>query len=497
MRVTDQQVRKLRMEYQKTGRIGLSALKAGMHRETASEYIHSGLLPSESKKDRTWRTRPNPFAAHWAEAVAMLEETPELEAKALFDWLTERYPGHYQEGQLRTFQRHVRQWRALHGPEKEVFFPQVHLPGDRLATDFTCMNGLKITIGGVPFDHLLCHSVLTYSNWQWATICHSESFLALRSGLQEVLVELGRVPREHWTDHSTAATHRLGGDQAGRRGFNAAYLEFMEHVGMQPHTINVGRPNENGDIESANGALKRRIRQHLLLRGSRDFASRDEYWRFLKRILHQANTLRRHRFLEDHAAMRPLTAPLLPAYIEEQVKVSRTSTIQTDRRVYSVPSRLIGQTLRVRRHEQHVEVWLGTRKQLRMPRLTGKQLHHINYRHVIGWLIRKPGAFAQYRFREDLFPSLVFRRAYDRLSAECSPRTADLEYLRILRQAARTMECEVERALLDLEKRGVIPRWETLMKYWPAPQAPDMPDLVAPKVELSLYDALLDATEVR
>lgn len=497
MRVTDRQVRKLMMEYQRNGQIGMSALKAGMHRETASKYIHEGVLPSENMRDRDWRTRPDPFAAHWPEVAAMLEEAPELEGKALFEWLTERHPGCYEEGQLRTFQRHVRQWRTLYGPEKEVFFQQEHRPGVRLSTDFTCMNELGITIGGESFDHLLCHSVLTYSNWQWATICHSESLLALRAGLQSALLQLGRVPVEHWTDHSTAATHRLGGDEQGRRGFNTAYVELMRHFGIQPHTINKARPHENGDIESANGALKRRIKQHLLLRGNRDFEDIDAYRRFLEQILHKANALRRRRFLEEHAVMRALEAPLLAEYIEEKVVVSRWSTIQTDRRVYSVPSRLIGEEVRIRRHEQHVEVFVGTRKQLQMPRLTGKQLHTINYRHVIEWLIRKPGAFAQYRFREDLFPTLSFRRAYDRLVAVCSPRTADLEYLRILRQAARTMECEVEKVLLDLEAQGLTPRWDTLMEFWPDPQAPEIPDLAALSVELSAYNELLDGTEVR
>ncbi len=497
MCVTDRQVRKLLMENQKNGQIGMSALKAGMHRETASKYIHGGTLPSEGMADRDWRTRSDPFAAHWPEVAAMLEEAPELEGKALFEWLVERYPGCYEEGQLRTFQRHVRDWRTLHGPEKEVYFQQEHLPGIRMSTDFTRMNALGITIGGETFDHLLCHSVLTYSNWQWATICHSESLLALRAGLQATLLQLGRVPGEHWTDHSTAATHRLGSKEEGRRGFNTAYLEIMRHFGIQPHTINRARPHENGDIESANGALKCRIKQHLLLRGSRDFGEIDAYRRFLEQILHKANALRRRRFLEEHAVMRPLAVPLLAEYIEEKVSVSRWSTIQTDRRVYSVPSRLIGEVVRVRRHEQCVEVFVGNRKQLQMPRLTGKHLHAINYRHVIEWLIRKPGAFAQYRFREDLFPSLAFRRAYDRLVALCNPRTADLEYLRILRQAARTMECEVEKVLLELEAHGLAPRWDTLMEFWPDPQAPEVPDLAALAVELSAYDELLDATEVR
>jgi hypothetical protein len=173
MRVTDLQARKLFMEYQKSGKIGMAALKAGMNRDTASEYLRDGRLPSERVTDRNWRTRHNPFKEHWAEAEAMLREAPELEAKALFDWLSDRYAGRYAEGQLRTFQRHVRRWRALYGPEKEVYFPQEHRPGVRMETDFTCLNELGMTVRSERLKRLLCHSVLTYSNWEWGTLCAS------------------------------------------------------------------------------------------------------------------------------------------------------------------------------------------------------------------------------------------------------------------------------------------------------------------------------------
>lgn len=134
MRVTDQQVRKLFMEHQKCGQLGLAALKAGMNRDTAAAYLASGQLPSAREADRDWRTRPDPFAAHWPELEGRLKAAPELEAKALFEWLCERFPGIYQDGQLRTLQRHIQRWRALHGPEQEVYFPQRHRPGVRLSS---------------------------------------------------------------------------------------------------------------------------------------------------------------------------------------------------------------------------------------------------------------------------------------------------------------------------------------------------------------------------
>jgi len=479
------------MEYQKSGKIQMAALKAGMNRDTAAAYIDGGELPSERVVARDWRTRSDPFAAHWAEAEAMLREAPELEAKALFEWLSEQHGGQYDEGQLRTFQRHVRRWRALSGPEKEVYFPQEHCPGVRMQTDFTCLNSLGLTIRGVACEQWLCHSVLTYSNWQWGTLCLSESLLALRKGVQAALVQLGHVPAQHWTDNTTAATHGVGGTASGPRGFNSGYLQLMEHLGIEPHTINRAEPHENGDVESANGALKRRLKQHLLLRGSRDFEVADAIRQFIEEVFHKANRGRQKRLVEELAVMRPLRVALLPEYVEEHVPVSRWSTVQTDRRIYSVPSRLIGETVRVWRYEDRVEVYLAGVRQLVMPRLTGEQTHAINYRHIIEWLLRKPGAFAQYRFRADLFPSLVFRRAYDRLCGDCAPRTADLDYLRILRQAARTMECEVERVLVDLTQRDLTPRWALVQEFWPAGPPAVAPALQPLTVELTAYDALL------
>ena len=310
-------------------------------------------------------------------------------------------------------------------------------------------------------------------------------------GLQAALVQLGHVPAEHWTDNTTAATHTLSGDEQGKRGFNGNYLQIMEHFGITPRTINRAEPHENGDVESANGALKRRVKQHLLLRGHRDFEAVESMRRFLEEIFHRANRGRQKRMAEELAAMRPLRVALLPEYVEEDVPVSRWSTVQTDRRIYSVPSRMIGETVRVWRYEERVEVYLAGVRQLVMPRLTGEKMHAINYRDIIEWLIRKPGAFAQYRFRADLFPSLVFRRAYDRLCRDCTPRAADLDYLRILRQAARTMECAVERVLVDLEQRDLTPRWALLQEFWPTAQPAATPALQPLTVNLEAYDALL------
>jgi len=487
VQTTDAQVRRLMEEIQKHGGIGLAAMRAGMDRKTACKYVRAGQLPSELRKPHTWRTREDPFAEDWPTLAAMLEEAPELEARTLFDHLVGRKPDAYTAGQLRTLQRRVREWRAQRGPEREIFFSQAHRPGEALQTDFTHATVLGVTIGGEPFEHQLCHSVLPFSNWEWATVCHSESMAALRRGVQSTLFRLGRVPEFHQTDNSTAATHELS---TGKRGFNEEYLAVMAHLGMKPRTIGIGEKEQNGDIEASHGVLKPRLEQQLLLRGSRDFESAEAYEQWLWEKIAAANRPRQPKLVEELAVMRPLLVSRLPEYREESVVVTSWSTIRVRRNTYSVPSRLIGETVRVHIYEPRLVVYHGNVLQLEVERLRGEGGHRINYRHVIWSLVQKPGAFARYRYREDLFPSLSFRRAYDALTERGDAWKADIEYLRILHLAASTMESAVEQVLVQLLDAGECPGADVI-KRLVAPETIAVPALEIPAVDLTSYDSLL------
>lgn len=486
MAVTNAQVRKLMEELSKHGRLGIAALKAGMSRDTARKYRDLGKLPSDLKKPRTWRTRRDPFGEDWPSIEQRLEEAPELEAKALFEHLLEERPEEYDAGQVRTFQRRVRQWRAEKGPPKMIFFPQEHRPGEAMQTDFTWAKSLGITINSEPFEHMLCHMVLPYSNWEWMTVCGSESMLALRRGVQSALFELGRKPEWHQTDNSTAATHDL---RTGKRGFNAEYEALMRHLGMKPRTIGIGESHQNGDVESLNGVAKRRLKQHLLLRGSYDFSSVDEYESWVQAAMKRANSLRAKRFAEESAAMRILNVNRLPEYSEEKVRVSSWSTINVKKNIYSVPSRLKGERVTVRLYSDRLDIYYGNVHQLSTERLMGESKHRIDYRHIIWSLVRKPGAFSRYRFRQDLYPSLTFRKTYDALVDQFGVRKGDIEYLRLLHLAASTMETDVEMALDLLLEQGATPSSE-LVKELVSPEKPEIPDLAVFVPDLSEYDHL-------
>jgi len=479
------------MEYQKTGSIEKSSSKAGLSRKTGAKYIRRGELPCEHRTDRNWKTRQDPFKDVWPIASTKLTEAPELEGKALFEWICERYPGQFQEGQLRSFQRKIKQWRATEGPAKEVFFPQVHVPGKRLSFDFTHMDHLGVTIQGEAFAHMAFHAVLTYSNWEWVCLCHSESLLALRRGLQGTLLRLGYVPSEVWSDHSSAATHVPSRENPNERTFNERYLDLVKHFGMSPHTINVGKPHENGDVESANGSFKRRVKQHLLLRGSCDFESVDEYRQFLEGIANSANRQRTERLKEECKVMPPLKQRLLNEYDEKVVRVSSWSTISIMKKTYSLPSRLIGEQVKVRLFEDRLEVWYAQRCQETILRTPGRT-QQINYRHVIDTLIRKPGAFDHYRYRDDLFPDLRLRKAYDELCSLLPKRRANLEYLRILKEAAHTCEADVLEALDELNRAKVSPTHHHVLEFLPFREN-SVPEMKEFDVSVGAYDQLIQA----
>jgi hypothetical protein len=493
--ITNRQYQRLMSEYEKTGKLMVSAMKADMHPQTARKYIKAAKAPGQLQKPHTWRTRPDPLEKVWPEVARMLRDAPELEAKTLFEHFLARPDSGLEEEHLRTFFRRVRHWRATEGPDQEVFFAQERKPGQLLQLDWTYARELEVTINGEVLDHLFCHCVLPYSDWQWATRCISESFLSLVSGLQAALQQLGGCPECLGTDNSSAATHELESMSGRPRAFNSEYLELCTHYDLTPVTINVDCPHEQGDVESQNRHLKRRLEQHLILRGSRDFNSLEAYDGFVEAILRSANAKRRTKLDEELAALKPLPNGWLAEYREFEPVVSSQSLIRVKKNAYSVPSRLIGHTLRVELYEAHLKVYLGREYLFNLPRLRGDRGALVDFRHVIAPLLRKPGAFANYRHREALYPSPVFRTAHDRLVADHGERPGVIEYLQVLKLAAEASVDQVE--LLLKECLANTGKWRaTTVRDRLAPPQKKIIEMASLSPNLQAYDALLGQEEV-
>lgn len=477
-------------EYQQNGGvIDRAAMKAGMHRETARRYLRAGEGPKQLNKPHTWRTREDPVKAIWPEAERRLEAQPALEAQTLFEDLLEKHPGIVSSRALRTFRRRVARWRVQHGPPLEVFFPQEREPGASLQVDWTNANELEITIGGEAYPHLLCHAVLPYSNAEWAIPCQSESLLSLKLGVQDACWAFGGVPRELQTDNSSTATHRLQAAKA-ERVFNDEYLALCEHLGLQPRTIAIGCPDQNGDIEAMQFHLKRRLKQQLLLRGSRDFASEADYAAFLTALCREVNRRRGTKVTEELTHLRALPATRFPDALVLTVAVSSFSTVRVKKCAYSVPARLIGTDVQAHVTEKLVVIRHLGEEVTRHERRPGKR-HQVNYRHVIHSLVRKPGAFARCQYKEDLFPQPVFRQAYERLRQHDEPR-ADRHYVGLLELAHERGEEIVAQTLGALLREAAAPSPDAVEARLSLPIAAPATSLAPFTPTLGVYDELIE-----
>ena len=489
--VTDQQVVVLRQKLMEGKTQQAAAASAAMSERSARKW-QSGALPSESKKARRrWRSRPDPFADVWeSDVVPLLRTDPEgeLSAPTILEWLDERHPGRFGRSQLRTLQRLMRDHRALQGPDREVYFQQDHPSGREAQVDFTHCSGLGVTIGGEPFRHLLFHLVLSHSGWSYAEVCFGETFAALVKGLQGALWELGGVPRVVRTDNLSAATHDLRNSRG--RAVNARYEAVLTHYGVEATRTNPRSSHENGVVEQGHRRLKNTIAQALILRGGRDFESEDEYRQFVRGVVDRRNRLVDSKLEAERRDLRPLPPAPVPEYANYRCRVRKWSTIRVANRTYSVPSRLIGMEVDVRVYADRIEVYYKGHLVESMERIHGAGEARIDYRHIIGSLVRKPGAFARYRFREQMFPSQTFRLAYDALCGWRGER-ADVEYVRILHLAATTMESRVDEALRKLLESGLSFDYAKVRRL-SAPAPPTVPELKLPgTVDLGLYDRLL------
>lgn len=481
MACTAQQVRIL-MKYRKTHGQEAAAAKAGMSLRTARKYLKSGGAMTEEKVKKSSK-RSDVFDVVWPELEELLKLDPGLQVKTLMQMLIDR-DASFHSGHLRTLQRRVRDWRAMNGAAQDVKFRQLHAPGKQSQSDWTHCSELNVTIDGQPFPHMLFHFMLPYSRWETAYISFSESYDNLVSGYTRALEELGVVPEEHRTDNLTAAVTTHG----SRPVFTERWQSVMDHYGVRPTRNNPGESHENGSVEKSHHLLKSELDQELRLRKSRDFASVADYEKFLRRVMDKRNRGRRARLAEEMKVMKDLPERAWNEAVEERVVVNAFSLITAGKAIYTVPSRLIGYQLRALIYAEVVRLFFGNTLVLEIPKQQpgGKR---INYRHLIAHLVRKPGAFAGYVYRDELFPSLVFRQAYDRL-LERKPERADKEYLAILHHAAMSSERDVEAALELLLKDGGLPLLSAV-KELTAVTVGTLPEIHIPAPDLFSYDQLL------
>jgi len=471
-----------------------AAAKTGISVASARRLESATTLPSQ-RPPRHWRTRADPLAEVWvSEVVPMLQGAPSLMAITVLEELQRRYPERFADGVLRTLQRRISQWRAEHGGEREVFFAQEHPPGRLGLSDFTVADELDVSLGGIAFPHRLYQFALAHSGWRHVrVVLGGESFQSLAAGLQDALWMAGGVPQEHRTDSLSAAFNNL----AEREELTARYQDLCRHYGLRPTRNNTGVSHENGAIEARQGSLKRALEQSLLLRGSREFDDLSTYEQFVAETVRRLNARCARAWEAERACLRPLPARRTADFEEVDARVSKFGVFTAKGVLYSVPSRLAGQRLKVRLHSTHLQAWLGGVKVFECERLHASTAERhpkrIDWRHMLPSLRAKPGAFARWALRDAMFPRSEYAQAWEHISQALPERAACRLMVDLLDLADRAnVVAELALELGRLLDKAELPDIDRLKERF-APRPAVMPQVVVVMPTAAVYDELLEA----
>ena len=469
----------------------------------SAQRIDRGELQAGAQQQaigRQWRTRADPLVEVWDSVLLpMLERSPQLEPQTLLLHLERTFPGQEWYRRKRTLQRRVEQWRALHGPAREVMFLQHHQPGVLGISDFTLLKGEPITVAGQVLEHRLFHFRLPYSGWCHVEVIHGgESFVALSEALQNALALCVGVPAEHRTDSLSACFRNRDGSYAG--DYTSRYRELCAHLGVIATRNNRGVAHENGAIEGPHRHWKHRLEQQLIQRGSREFATETEYRQLVSQVTTTLNS--RHevagRLEIERLHLQPLPVERFADYEPVVVTVRSTSTIEVRSITYSVPSRLIGQQLTVHLRHDRLDLYLRSHYVETLPRLHPqkgqKALRRIDFRHVIESLRRKPRALLRAQLQDDLLPTDSWRQLWRQLLAALPPDEAAKVMVDALHVAAKTDDLAgVERYLRRQLRSGELTIGALRDHYGLRPPRGlmAMPQIEIPERTLSSYDELL------
>jgi len=481
------------MKFRQTDTPAIAAAKASFSTSTAYRFEKDPRLPSVKGEVRE-RRRPDPLAGIFeTEVVPMLQAASGLRPVAVFEEMIRRHP-ELGAGIRRTLERRIRSWRALHGEEQEVIFRQLSQPGRIGLSDFTDMGDLGITIAGAPLDHRLYHFRLAYSGFEHAhVVLGGESFVALAEGMQNALWSLGGAPLEHRTDSLSAAFRNL--DRAAQEDLTRRYEALCAHYRMTPTRNNPGVAHENGAVEASHGHMKRAIADALLMRATGDFPDLATYRRFIDEIVGRRNARHAKRIDGERAMLQALPDRRTCDYEQVTVRVTSSGGFTLRKVFYTVPSRLIGHRLRVRLHDDRLEVFIGGTPLMTLPRgrahPSGRHDQVVDYRHVIHSLRKKPMALLNLVYRDRLFPREAYRRTFEALLERLPDRQACRIMVDLL-ALAHDRGCEAELAGLlatDLDA-GRLPDPAALRAHF-APDPARVPHVTVRLVPLDSYDALV------
>lgn len=486
--ITDRQIR-LYMTFQKDCLQEVAAAKAGISVSTAGRIDNQRHQLKQSKVRQ--RTRLDPLEPIWDPVVLpLLKQDPDITPIGIFDHLCEYHSATFNSTSRRTLERRIKQWRHLHGEAKDVVFMQEHPLGKVGICDFTHIKS-PVTIKSQAFKHMLFNYRLVACGWVYTQVTYGgESFAAFSDGLQNAFAKSNGVPTEVRTDSLSAAYKNSGSAE----DFTARYQELIAHYGFIATRNNTGVAHENGAIESPNRHIKAQLEQALKVRGSFDFNCRADYEAFVQTTVNRRNKRIATKFKAEQRQLHALPAHKSVNYSQEYVRVSRTSTINVKRVMYTVPSRLVDSRLRVHVYDDHIDLFLGQALTYRLERVYAPgttRKRSVNYKHVIDALVKKPRAFRCSQWRDELLPNEEYCTIWQYVDTTMKADDASHYMVRILHLASKAdNEMRLGRFIISQLERGRLPSlFDCQERFGAKPK--DIPLVNVVQHQLSQYQSLI------
>ena len=228
-----------------------------------------------------------------------------------------------------------------------------------------------------------------------------------------------------------------------------------------------------------------------------DFDSIEAYQSFIDGVVEKLNRRSHSRFIEEQAALQALPDFQAADYQTLKIKVTRSSTIEVRRVVYTVPSRLIGERVQIRLHHDKLMVYVGQQQALTLLRIYPKsgetRARCVNYKHVIRSLAAKPQAFRYSQLRDDLLPSENYRQLWQEVDEHLDAREACKWMVTVLRLAYEYDDEEsLGQDLLTQAKAGKFASITELQARYLTSTPPAI-SAAAPQHDLVSYDELLSS----
>lgn len=348
------------------------ARQLGMSRNTVREMLGRGKVRRTSK-DGSHQPRYSMLVPFEAAIRQMLDEAPEIKAPTVLERLR---PLGY-EGGLTIVRDKLRRMRPRR--HQEPFLTLDFHPGAAMQVDWADFG---FAIPGCARRVSALVMTLCYSRYLYLEFTMNQTFGTLVRAMDRGLHFFGGVTTVDIFDNMKTVVIRHGPPTV----FNQSFLAYSRARGFSVVACRPARGNEKGRVERPIGFVRERFWPGRRFESLLDLNTQAATWRDTIANKREHEVTNKIPALVYQHEERQHLKPLRDVFFETDDLLSTTVTkrfrIRFDRNDYSVPPRLVGQTVVVRANDEAVAIYLGPKQMARHHRSfgVGEDIEHPAHR---------------------------------------------------------------------------------------------------------------------